>query len=55
MKKILLGGAGGHARSCIDIVESEGKFEIAGFVKSHEVSKYNGGKETMINRVKVRT
>ena len=31
------------------------KFEIAGFVKSHEVSKYNGGKETMINRVKLRT
>lgn len=30
------------------------KFEIAGFVKSHEVSKYNGGKETMINRVKLR-
>ena len=29
-------------------------FEIAGFVKSHEVSKYNGGKETMINRVKLR-
>tara|TARA_B100000809_G_C14997546_1_gene480311 strand:+ start:167 stop:1021 length:855 start_codon:yes stop_codon:yes gene_type:complete len=31
------------------------KFKIAGFVKSHEVSKYNGGSETMINRVKLRT
>ena len=31
------------------------KFEIAGFVKSHEVSKYNGGRETIINRVKLRT
>ena len=31
------------------------KFEIAGFVKSHTVSKYNGGRETMINRVKLRT
>jgi len=31
------------------------KFEVAGFVKSHEVSKYNGGRETIINRVKLRT
>lgn len=35
--------------------EAGEKFEIAGFVKSHEVSKYNGGKETIINRVKLRT
>ena len=25
---------------------------VAGFVKSHQISKYSGGKETMINRVK---
>lgn len=35
--------------------EAGDKFEIAGFVKSHEVSKYNGGRETIINRVKLRT
>jgi hypothetical protein len=35
--------------------ESGDTFEIAGFVKSHEVSKYTGGRETIINRVKLRT
>lgn len=29
---ILLIGAGGHAMSCIDVIESEGRFEIAGLV-----------------------
>ena len=32
MKKILVIGAGGHARSCIEVIESEGIFEIAGLV-----------------------
>lgn len=31
-EKILLIGAGGHARSCIDVIELENKFEIAGFI-----------------------
>ena len=30
--KILLIGGGGHCRSCIDVIESEGRFEIAGVV-----------------------
>jgi sugar O-acyltransferase (sialic acid O-acetyltransferase NeuD family) len=30
--KILLVGAGGHCRACIDVVEQEGRFEIAGIV-----------------------
>lgn len=29
---ILLVGAGGHARSCIDVIEQEGQFAIAGLV-----------------------
>ncbi len=29
---ILLIGAGGHAQSCIDVIEQEGKFQIAGLV-----------------------
>ncbi|RJX30693.1 MAG: acetyltransferase [Oxalobacter sp.] len=29
---ILLLGAGGHARSCVDVIEQEGRFRIAGFV-----------------------
>jgi sugar O-acyltransferase (sialic acid O-acetyltransferase NeuD family) len=29
---LLLVGAGGHARSCIDVIEQQGKFEVAGLV-----------------------
>lgn len=32
MKDILLIGAGGHAASCIDVIEREGRFRIAGLV-----------------------
>ena len=31
-KKIILIGAGGHAKSCIDVIESEGKFKIVGLI-----------------------
>ena len=33
-KEIILIGAGGHCRSCIDVIESDGKFKIAGIVVS---------------------
>ena len=29
---ILLIGAGGHCRSCIDVIEQEGRWDIAGLV-----------------------
>ena len=32
MRDIVLIGAGGHAASCIDVIESEGRFRIAGLV-----------------------
>lgn len=32
MRDIVLIGAGGHATSCIDVIESEGRFRIAGIV-----------------------
>ena len=32
MGKILLFGGGGHGRSCADVIESSGKFEISGIV-----------------------
>ena len=32
MKEIILIGAGGHAGSCIDVIETEGRFRIAGGV-----------------------
>ena len=31
-KKILLLGAGGHSRSCIDAIEQDGRYEIAGLI-----------------------
>ncbi len=30
--EIILVGAGGHSKACIDVIESEGKFDIAGLV-----------------------
>lgn len=32
MRDIVLVGAGGHAASCIDVIESEGRFRIAGLI-----------------------
>jgi sugar O-acyltransferase (sialic acid O-acetyltransferase NeuD family) len=37
--KLLLIGAGGHARSCIDVIEQEGKYEIAGLLGIQEESE----------------
>ena len=34
--KIILIGAGGHCRSCIDVIEQEGRFEIFGVVDKVE-------------------
>ena len=32
--QLILVGGGGHCRSCIDVIEQEGRFEIAGIVES---------------------
>ena len=32
MKKILLVGGGGHCKSCIDVIEQQGIYEIAGII-----------------------
>lgn len=39
MKSLLLIGGGGHCRSCIDVIEAEGKFNIAGIVECKGESK----------------
>ena len=36
MEKILLIGGGGHCRSVIDVIEQEGRFEIAGIIDKPE-------------------
>ncbi|TQR33819.1 acetyltransferase [Campylobacter sp. MIT 99-7217] len=38
-EKILLIGAGGHARSCVDVIELEGKFQIVGFVSNNPLEQ----------------
>jgi sugar O-acyltransferase (sialic acid O-acetyltransferase NeuD family) len=45
MKEIILIGGGGHCRSCIDVIETEGKFQIAGILdvaekKGQKISGY---------------
>ena len=39
-EKLLIIGAGGHAKSCVDVIEAENKFEIVGFVDK-EVGQTN--------------
>jgi len=35
-EKILLIGGGGHCRSCIDVIETEGRFDIAGIIDQQD-------------------
>ena len=48
MDKILLIGAGGHARSCIDVIETSNQFEIAGLIeKNGNMTNVNLGYTTI--------
>lgn len=40
MDKIIIIGCGGHAKSIVDIIEREGKYEIAGFVDKYADKDY---------------
>tara|TARA_Y100000590_G_scaffold409742_1_gene502178 strand:+ start:983 stop:1594 length:612 start_codon:yes stop_codon:yes gene_type:complete len=39
MPKIILIGSGGHARSCIDVIEKSGKYKIAGLIEKKDNRK----------------
>jgi sugar O-acyltransferase (sialic acid O-acetyltransferase NeuD family) len=39
VKSLLLIGGGGHCRSCIDVIEAEGKYQIAGIVNHSKGSQ----------------
>ena len=41
MDKILLIGAGGHARACIDVIETVGLFEISGLIEKDGKINYD--------------
>ena len=44
MDKIILVGSGGHARACIDVIEQEGQFKVAGLVdKANSIALTNIG------------
>ena len=32
MKKLILIGAGGHCKSCIDVIENQNKFKVEGLI-----------------------
>jgi len=40
-EKIILIGGGGHCKSCIDVIEQEGRFTIAGIVAVPEKKQHN--------------
>jgi sugar O-acyltransferase (sialic acid O-acetyltransferase NeuD family) len=40
-EKIILIGGGGHCKSCIDVIEQEGRFIIAGIVDVPEKNQHN--------------
>lgn len=37
MEKLILLGGGGHCKSCIDVIEKEAKYEIAGILDNEEL------------------
>ena len=39
MNKIILLGGGGHAKSCIDVIESLDKYKIIGIIDPHKSNK----------------
>ena len=39
-KNIILIGAGGHAKVCIDVIESEKKFKIIGLIDNKKKGKF---------------
>lgn len=47
-KKIIVYGAGGHAKSCIEVLESVNKYKILGLIgKKHELNKIVQGYEVI--------
>ena len=41
MDEIILVGAGGHARVCIEVIEQGGQYKIAGLVEKNDTSGHN--------------
>ena len=37
--EIILVGSGGHAKSCVDVIEVKGDYKIAGFIEKNNLKK----------------
>ena len=48
LHKIIIIGAGGHARSCIDVIEQEKRFKIAGLIERKKKSSFKIFKHSII-------
>ena len=48
MDEIILIGTGGHARSCIDVLELEGKFELAGLIEKEQTDNFENHRNMII-------
>ena len=40
MKKLILIGAGGHAKSCLEIIRQNKNFKIIGFIDNKKIKKF---------------
>jgi sugar O-acyltransferase (sialic acid O-acetyltransferase NeuD family) len=52
MKKIILVGAGGHCKSCIDVIENDNKYKITGIIdkKKNFLLNYKVFAESYLNK-----
>lgn len=56
MKKIILIGAGGHCKSCIDVIENENKYKIIGVIdkKKKKIFDYKVFSESYLNKISIK-
>ena len=47
MDKIILVGAGGHARSCIDVLEMSGNFSVAGLIEKDKINNNDNDNDNL--------
>ncbi len=59
MRKIILIGAGGHAKSCIDVIKSTRKYKIIGILDKDKKGRFENikilGNENYLNKIKKKT
>lgn len=59
MRKIILIGAGGHAKSCIDVIKSTRKYKIIGILDKDKKGRFENikilGNENYLNKIKNKT